>query len=68
MTWRDKNMYQHWEIKESDVAGKLNRNYTYEEREIVRAAEDCGYTNITATDDLIEGRDENGRLCTIAEG
>lgn len=61
------NGYKSWYIKQSDVSSKLNRYSSYEEREIVRAAEDCGYTNIIVDDDVIEGRDENGHLCTIAE-
>jgi hypothetical protein len=60
-------MYKQWEIKESDVIHELNRNYTYEENEIVRAAENRGYTNITVMDDLIEGRDKDGNFCIIAE-
>jgi hypothetical protein len=60
-------MYVQWGIKASDVAAKLNRYYTYEEQEIIRAAEECGYVDITIEDDLIEGLDNTGRLCTIAE-
>jgi hypothetical protein len=32
-------MYESWRIKESDVAFEPNRDYTCEERGIVRAAE-----------------------------
>lgn len=60
-------MYAQWKIKAGDVAAKLNRYYTYEEQEIISAAEECGYVDIAVEDDLIEGLEHNGRLCTIAE-
>ncbi len=60
-------MYEHWEIKQSDVAFELNRDYTPEENEIVRAAEKRGYTGIRVGDDMIEGTDKDGHRCIIAE-
>ena len=47
-------MYAIWNIKASDIAAELNRCGTYEEREIISAAEKLGYTCIEENGDMLE--------------
>ncbi len=60
-------MYAIWNIKASDIAAELNRCGTYEEREIISAAEKLGYTCIEETGDMLEAIDPNGDRTIIAE-
>ena len=46
---------------------KLNRCGTYEEREIISAAEKLGYTCIEENGDMLEAIDPNGDRTIIAE-
>ena len=61
------SMYAIWNIKASDIAAELNRCGTYEEREIISAAEKLGYTCIEETGDMLEAIDPNGGRTIIAE-
>lgn len=56
-----------WKIISSDIADKLNRCGTYEVKEIIRAAEDLGYTYIEVEDDTVTATDNTGWQTTIAE-
>lgn len=60
-------MYTIWNIKASDIAAELNRCGTYEEREIISAAEQLGYTCIEENGNTLEAIDPNGSRTTIAE-
>ncbi|MBO4631862.1 MAG: hypothetical protein J5858_08075 [Lentisphaeria bacterium] len=56
-----------WQVKVNNVAGKMNRWGSYDSNEIIRAAEEVGYTEIEETDDTITGIDPQGWETVIAE-
>lgn len=60
-------MYQAWQIKVSNISAKLNRDDTYESREIIDAAEELGCTDIEEKHDTIEADDLNGYRIIIAK-
>lgn len=54
-----------YRITDSTIQAALNRHYGYE-REIVRAAQDAGYTRIDADNNTITAVDPDGRYVMIA--